>query len=216
VSESEDSVAPPAKLGRKTQTRTTKTQAAVSESEPEPFVQKAAPRKGRAGAKTTDDESAGTGTGTSKRGTRAKPAETEEDPLDSIDTPDEPPITVAVTKGRRVARSRTATAENAKEEESEEETGGTGKKTSVRKGTKVTGKKAAVAASPATPELAESENGVDKENTPSVDDEDLPAKTKRSTKAKKGVKAAVVAETDGAVEVAVTKPRSTRTTRARK
>jgi hypothetical protein len=214
-------VAPPAKLGRKTQTRTPKTQAAVSESEPEPFVKKTAPRKGRAGTKTTDDESTGTGAGTRKRGTRAKPAEVEEaeeDPLDSIDTPNEPPVTVAVAKGRRVARSRTATAETAKEEESEEEgTGGTSKKISTRKGTKVTGKKAAAAAGPATPGLAESEDGVDKENTPSVDDEDLPVKTKRATKAKKGVKAVVVAEeTDGAVEVAVTKPRSTRTTRARK
>jgi hypothetical protein len=206
-------VAPPTKLGRKTQTRTQKTQAAVSESEPEPFVKKTAPRKGRAGARTTDDESVDMGTGTGKRVTRAKAAEveeTEEDPLDSIDTPDEPP---AVTKGKRVARSRTATAETAKEEESAEEgTGGTGKKTTTRKGT---GKKVAVAAATAMPGLAESEDGVDKENTPSVDDEDLPVKTKRAIKAKKGVKAAVVAEgTDGAVEVAVAKPRSTRTTRA--
>ena len=208
-------MAPSTKLGRKTQTRTQKTQAVVFESEPEPFVKKTAPRKGRAGARTTDDESVDMGTGTGKRVTRAKAAEveeTEEDPLDSIDTPDELP---AVTKGKRVARSRTATAETAKEEESAEEgTGGTGKKTTTRKGT---GKKVAVAAATALPGLAESEDGVDKENTPSVDDEDLPVKTKRGIKAKKGVKAAVVAEgTDGAVEVAVTKPRSTRTTRARK
>jgi hypothetical protein len=217
ATEDSQAPAPPAKSGRKTQTRIPETQAiaatAMSESEPEPVVKKAG-RKGRAGAKITDDESAGSSTGTGKRGTRAKPVsvdEIEEDPLDSIGTSDEPPV--PVTKGRRGARSRTTTAETAKDKESEEEaTSGTGKKTSAKKSTKVSGRKAAVA--PATPALTESENGVDKENTPSVEDEAL-VKPK-ATRAKKGTKTTVAEEMDVDAEVSTAKPRATRTTRARK
>jgi hypothetical protein len=125
-----------------------------------------------------------------------------------------------VTKGRRRARSRTTTAETAKEEESEEEQpatgGGTDKKTSARNGTKVSGKKAAASATPATLAMLESEDGVDKENTPSVDDEEPNVRVKKPTRAKKGAKAAAVEETNVGVEVPVTKPRPTRTTRARK
>jgi hypothetical protein len=207
---------------RKTQPRATKTTTVgASESEHEPVVKKTT-RKGRAGAMSTDDESVGTtSTGTGKRRTRAKLVTVdvdegiEEDPLDPIETLDEPPV--PATKGRRGPRSRTTTAEAIKEEEASREEAaksGTSKKTSSARKSSKASSKSAVA--PATLTLAVSEDGVDKENTPSVEDEE-PVKAKKVPREKASNTSPAV-EMDVHVEVPlpITKPRATRTTRARK
>ena len=209
AAESEDSSVP-TKPVRKTQTRAPKTRPAVSESEPElePIVKKTT-RKGRTGGKSTEDESADS----TKKKTRAKradieEAEGEEDPLDSIDTPDEPPV--PVTKGRRAARSRTTTSPEAVEKPERDEDA-TGKK--AKKGTKPASGKVTV---PPAMVTAESEGGVNKENTPSVDDEEPAVKANKTTRAKKGRKAATEEEAEVDVDVPMMTQRATRLTRARK
>jgi hypothetical protein len=101
-------------------------------------------------------------------------------------------------------------------EESEEEgTSGPAKKTSARSGTKSSGRKAAPAALVA-PVLADSEDGVDKENTPSVEDEEhVPAK-KTTTRTRKGTKFSVAEEMDVDADVPAAKPRAIRASKARK
>ena len=220
---SEDNQAPAlVKPVRKTQPRATKTTTVgASESEHEPVVKKRTTRKGRAGAVSTDDESVGTtGTSTGKRGTRAKLIAVnveegiEEDPLDSINPLDE--HSVPATKGRRGPRSRTTTAEAVREEGASREAAksGTGKKTSSARKSSKAPSKSAVA--PATPTLEVSEDGVDKENTPSVEDEE-PVKAKKVHR-EKAPNTSLAEEMDVHVDVPlpIMKPRATRTTRARK
>lgn len=185
----------------------------MSESEPEPIKKTTVIRKGRTATKTTDDESQSADVGTGKKPTRTKSSarveDPNDDPLDSIDVPEE---LVPAPPARRAARSRTTTAEVAAiAQESDTKSGTASRKVPAKKvATKAAPAKKVVPVPSPTPVPAESEEGVDKENTPSMDDEDA-VKAKRVVRTRKVTKPAD--EMD--VEVEPPKARTTRATRSR-
>ncbi|KAF7976909.1 hypothetical protein HWV62_5300 [Athelia sp. TMB] len=192
----------PVKATRKPPSRTIKT-----EAESEPATKTPAVRKGRSTAKSTDDEAQTAAAGPSKRAVRGKATAVvegpEEDPLDSLNTPEEP---VATAPAKRAARSRTVTAE-AMIQESQPVKAAMTRKAPVKKvATKATPAKKAMAIPPTA--SGDSEDDLDKENTPSKEDEES-SKPKKATRCKKIVKE----EPD--VEVEVPKPRATRATRSK-
>lgn len=170
-------------------------------------------RKGRAGVKSTDVDSIKTTSGSGKRGIRVKPdtvEEAEEDPLDFIDTPDEPAL---VAKPKRGARSRTATAEATKDEPGKDSAkSDTAIKTAAKKAIKAAPAKKVASTGSTTIASGESEDGVDKENAPSEMDEE-PTRGKKVTRTKKSTK---TTGSEMETDVPPTKSKVTRTTRARK